>query len=323
MDGERRSGDPDWPAAAPGRQVPPQQQYPQQQYPQQQYPQQQYSQGAGVGDPRSAATRAYPGPLAPAEEPFDQFGFGGSVAPDGPGHPATTDPGGRPPDGRGGRGSGGPSRSVVVVSLAVAALAAIGAGTVYALNQPSGTVTTAATTPSAPATTSPPTAASSPSASPSSSPRTSTTTSATVSAGPAPTAFVDNPGAYPGMDFGTVVAVAKKGSGAQITVQRQQFLTGNDAALYYSQHPDQEPLDYAIVDVDSKNHTFTVASDALVYAQYLLGDQNTVTTTQLTAAQFVTKSKAVLSKHLPLLVWMYHKGSANGTVGYLAEQYTP
>jgi hypothetical protein len=48
-----------------------------------------------------------------------------------------------------------------------------------------------------------------------------------------------------------------------------------------------------------------------------------VSTVQLTVPQFISKTEQALSKSLPLRVWMRHKTSPNGTIVYLAEQYTP
>jgi hypothetical protein len=125
------------------------------------------------------------------------------------------------------------------------------------------------------------------------------------------------------MDFGTIVAVKKQGGGALITVRRQQFLTGDAAKQYYAGHPDKEPLDYAIVDAGGKNKQFTVAGDALVYGGNVLAGVSPDQPVQMQVPQFVTKAKSVLSKSIPLRVWMYHRSTSNGTVIYLAEQYTP
>jgi hypothetical protein len=250
----------------------------------------------------------------------DRDGFGESGF---PGIPRSPNDGDRHPS--------GPSRAVVLISLSLAALAAIGAGTAYALIG-SANPTTLATAPPTGDPTGSPTSGNTSSTTSETVPATTTRTTSTVTPtptpdetavpGPAPTAFTDNPGAVPGMDFGMLVSVTKRGAGAQLTVKRQQFLTGQDAQFYYAQR-NQEPLDYAIVDVDNRNHTFTVAPDALIYAQYLLGDNNTVTTTPLTVPQFLAKAKAVQAKNLPLHLWLYHRSTADGTVVYLAEQFTP
>jgi hypothetical protein len=262
-------------------------QYPQDQYRQDQYPQGQYPQGQYV----------------PPEQGPGRFGPGDA----GPG---------------GSAGSGGPSRRVVLISLGLAALLAVGAGTIFALTRTNAT-TTATTTPSVSLTTP---AAATPSVTTATPTKSATatktpSTSATV-AGTLPTGYVSDPWSNPGMEFATLSSVKKQGAGAVITVRRQQFLTGAAAQQYYAAHPGEGVLDYKIVDL-GKSRTLTVAPDALVYGQYLLGDQNQVATSQLTVAQFIGKAKDLQSKSLPLHLWLYQRSTTSGPVVYVAEQYTP
>jgi hypothetical protein len=290
------------------------------------YDQQGYDQG-GYDQQGVGGQPGYAGPGGFGQ----QGGFGVDGRPPGQVGPTQVYPGGPSGPGQPGsrNGSGGPSRSLVLTSLGVAALLAVAAGTVYAVSQSSdstGTATPPAQTIDtvAPSTTSaaPSATTSSPSTTASATTSTTTTpTTATATGGTAPTGYVQDPWAQ-GLDFGTILAVKKQGGGAVIQVKRQQFLTGDAAKQYYAQHPDKEPMDYAIVDVWEK-HQFTVTGDCLVYGQYLLGDHNQLSMVQLSVPQFVAKTKALLSKQIPLHVWMYHKNGQNGPVVYLAEQYTP
>lgn len=259
-----------------------------------------------------------------AQDPFTQDPFTqGPYAQDpfGPGYGSDRSrPGQRDPG-----GSGGPSRRVVLTSLGVAALLATGVGTVFALKRPADPVTTAAATPTMPAVATPAPTAPAPRAA-AVTPATTVTVTATPTRAPAtgtpPSGYVPEPWSDPGMEFGTVVAVKKRGDGAVITVRRQQFLIGATAQQYYADHPDKEPLEYAIVDAGGKKQ-FTVADDALVYGGNVLAEVNPDQPVELTVPEFVSKAKSVLSESLPLRVWMYHRTTANSTVIYLAEQYVP
>jgi hypothetical protein len=279
------------------------------QYPLGQYPQDQYPPNHFGRDEYGA------GQYQREQFPQDQYGqnqYG----------PSAQGPGPFGPDDPGSGGSGGPSRRVVLITLALAALLAAGVGTIFAVTR-SDTTTTATTMPSVSLTTP---AATTPSVSASTPAKTVTvtktpSTTATI-AGTLPTGYVSDPWNNPGMEFGTLTSVKKQGSGAVITIKRQQFLTGTAAADYYAAHPGEDPMDYKILDL-GKSRTLTVAQDALVYGQYLLGDQNQVTTSQLTTAQFVGKAKDLQSKSLPLHLWLYQRTTTSGPVVYLAEQYTP
>lgn len=297
------------------------------------YAQPGYDQQSGYAQPGHDQQTGYPGqPGAGGPGGYAQpggFGPGGRPSPEtGPsaGYPGGPSGPGRP---GGTGGSGGPSRTLVLTSFGVAALLAVGVGTVWALNRPANTAAASAgptqtidTSPPSAPTTAPSASTSSPT--PSDSPSTVTPSTVTPTTGipaGAPTGYVQDPWAR-GMDFGTVLSVKKQGGGAVIQVKRQQFLTGDAAKQYYEQHPDKEPLDYAIVDVWEKHH-FTVTDDCLIYGQSLLGDQRQLATVQLTVGQFVSKTKSLLGKSTPLRVWLYHKNGQNGPVVYIAEQYTP
>lgn len=300
--------------------------------------------GPGLQGPGQYGPGQYgPGQYGPGQQGFGQQGFGQQ----GPGHvgpgpygqdPFDRGPYGQDPYGRGygsdhggpgQRGSGGPSGRVVLTSLGIAALLAMGAGAVYAVKRPADPVATAATVPTtaaapAPAPTPSPTtpAPRATTATPTATVTVTATPTRTQAAGTPPSGYVPDPWANPGMDFGTIVAVKKQGDGAVITVRRQQFLIGATAQQYYADHPDQEPLEYAIVDVGGKKQ-FTVAEDALVYGGNVLAEVSPDQPVELTVPEFVSKAKSVLSESIPLRVWMYHRTSANSTVIYLAEQYVP
>ena len=256
----------------------------------------------------------------------DGLDLGGPSPSPGPGGygPGPGGPHGQDQFGPGGprTGGGGPSRRVVFTSLGVAALLAVGAGTVYSMRGTSGVNTASPTTTSEASSSGTTGASPTASATTPSVTVTVTTTASSTKAGGAPNGYVADPGANPDMDFGTIVAIKKQGGGAQITVRRQRFLSGDAAREYYDEHPDKEELDYAITDAGGKNKQYTVADDALIYGSNLLGDSPT-SHNQLTVAEFVTKANALLAKDTPLRMWMYRRSSSSSTVTYLAEQYTP
>ncbi|MEJ2578949.1 MAG: hypothetical protein P8Z68_07600, partial [Kineosporiaceae bacterium] len=278
---------------------------------------------AGPADPTQLFTapqqpdRRYPGPDdAPGGDPV----FGG--------------PGGRPgyDDGYGNRqgygggyqeedpGRSGPNRKIVIAALLVAVLAAVGTGLFVSRSGSSGEVTTApALTPSA-ATTSP---AQPSTSTPAASTTAPTTKTSTTTKAKAPTGYVSEPWDDTGMDFGIVSSVQPVGDGAVITVDRAEYLVGDDAAAYFAAHPDLEPMDYVIANDRVENLDFRVEDDALLYGQYLLGDRNTVKTTKLSMTQFLTRSQAATGDGQPLLVWLYHTTGDDGPVVYLAEQFMP
>lgn len=125
------------------------------------------------------------------------------------------------------------------------------------------------------------------------------------------------------MDFGLVTGIQKLGDSAVLTVDRAEYLVGDEAAAYYAAHPDQEPLDYAIVNDSTESLQFVVVPEALLYGQYLLGDRNHVRTTKITMTQLINRATPITQEGQPILVWMYHKAGTNGPVVYLAEQFTP
>lgn len=298
MDGEQRSTDAGWPAARPSRQAP--------------------DEPAPRSDPGATQVFGYAPQSHPpqSDSPQSQPDYGRQSGPHGSGEQGSRE-----------HGSGGPSRSVVLISLGVAALLAVIAGTVYAFTRPLPASTVATATSSTPIFDTPepnptePTPSASTSTPSGTTPTPTPTATATATGAAAPTGFVSDPWAQ-GLDFGTVTAVKKQGGGAAITVRRQTFLTRGEAQTYYAQHPDLETLDYAIVD-GGETHRYTLSGDAVIYGQYLLGDGDQVATTQLTVPQFVKKSKQLLGKSIPLRVWMHHQTSPDGTVLYLAEQYIP
>lgn len=301
MDGEHRNRDSAWPASGPSQWPP-----------------------AEPG-PEADTTHVYASSFGGRDEPGNEYwpGDGHGVA----GGPGTPD---RNRFGPGGstRGSpGGPSRRIVLTSLGVAVLLAIGAGAIYSMNQPSGVASDVDTAVAPIASPSPttPNAFAVPSTADTATPDvtvTVTTTARETGTSEAPSGYVDEPWSDPGLDFGTVVAVTGQGDKARITVHRQHFLIGDAAREYYDEHPDKEELDYAITDDGGKDRRYTVADDALVYGANLLGDGPN-SHTPLTVSEFTTKARTLLDANTPLRMWMYRRTSSSSTVIYLAEQYIP
>ncbi len=222
-------------------------------------------------------------------------------------------------DGPGESPRGGPSVRVVVTTLGITALVAVLAGGVYGLLRPvPATVTTTVATTSmsaqaaTTARTTPPATASVTKPAPS-----------TASAAPRQTAYVEDPAGTAGMDFGVLTGVERSGSALTVTMDRAQFLTGAKAVAYYAGHPDEEPLDYAVVNTNQRLRTFTVTEDAAVYAQFALGDGGGVKTEQISLDQFYEKAVGLLATDQSLLLWLRHVEGPDGPVYYLAEQYTP
>ena len=121
------------------------------------------------------------------------------------------------------------------------------------------------------------------------------TATRTATAAPRQTAYVEDPTATAGMDFGILNQVEQTASGYTITVDRASFVTGAKAQAYYAQHPDEEPLDYAVVNTNPKLRTFALTKDAVVYAQFALGDGDGVKTQPITADQFYEKAVGIVS----------------------------
>jgi hypothetical protein len=201
----------------------------------------------------------------------------------------------------------------------ITVLIALGTGAFFGMFRSDSSETTGTTSPSTQAATSAPaTDAASPS------PTTEDTRTATDEAeGQVPTGYVDAPWNWPGMDFGLIRDISAQGAGAVITVDRAQFLTGSDATMYYAEHPELEPLDYAVVNETSDSLQFLVTEDALLYGQYLLGSGDTVRTARISMDQLLTRGQDVISTGQPIHVWLYHTSGQNGPVVYLAEQFVP
>lgn len=228
----------------------------------------------------------------------------------------------------------GPSGKVIAGWVAGAVVAAVGVGAMIGVLRPSApgdaaaTTTPMATTASTPAsptstpTSDSPTPTPSPShSSPSPSPSKSSPSPSPSNTAPI-TTFVQDPGAA-GLDFGIVTGIKRRTDGVIVlTVDRAQFLTGKAAKDYYAAHPGTEPMDYVIVNTNPATRQFTVAPDATLFGMYLLSDHNTVAPVKITMDQLYTRAKPLVPKQ-PLLVWMQHRGSANGPIGYLAEQFVP
>ena len=201
-------------------------------------------------------------------------------------------------------------------------LVAVLAGGLYGLLRPSKTVSptpvaagSSSGTPSASAS-GKPSASATPSASASKTP--------TKTPAPRKTAYVTDPASTPGLDFGIVAQVEQTADGLTITMDRAEFLTGTKAQEYYTQHPDQEPLDYAVSNVNTRLRTFTVTKDAVVYSQLALGDGQEINPGQkITLDQFYEKTVQLLARKEPLMLWLRHTDGADGPVYYIAEQYVP
>jgi hypothetical protein len=216
--------------------------------------------------------------------------------------------------------SGGPNRTIIITALVLTILIALGAGAFFGLFRSDSSETAATTDPSASAATTDGSTAPQTSAAPS----TSTAKETTREPDPqAPTGFVSDPWSRGDMDFGLITAISPQGAGAVITVDRAEFLMGNDAASYYAEHPELEPLDYAVVNESTSTLQFLVTEDALLYSQYLLGDGNTVRTSRISMDQFLDRGQDVVSTGQPINVWLYHTSGEDGPVVYLAEQFVP
>ena len=114
------------------------------------------------------------------------------------------------------------------------------------------------------------------------------------------------------------------GSGGQVSVvmDRATFLTGKDAEKYYADNPELEPLDYAITNTNPRLRTFALTEDAVVYAQFALGDGAAPSTTPLDVDEFYDKASQILADGGELLLWLRHDPDPDGPVWYVAEQYT-
>jgi hypothetical protein len=209
---------------------------------------------------------------------------------------------------------------VVLATLGVTAVVAVLAGGLYGLLRPSaGTVTTS---PTVSTTVSPTPRASATTPAPATS--ASRTASATPTPTPRQTAYVADPTTVTGMDFGVLRGIARTGTGTVLLrVDRAAFLTGAKAQAYYTAHPKLEPLDYAVVNTNPRVRTFQVTDDAVVYAQYALGDHNAVKAQPITVDQLYVRAKALVDSHEIILLWLRHTQDPDGPVYYVAEQYVP
>jgi hypothetical protein len=214
----------------------------------------------------------------------------------------------------------GPNRKIIITALIVTVLIAIGTGTFFGMFRSDSSETAATTLPTPSASTADASTPSPPSTAPSTSAAKKTTDDPGMKT---PTGFVDAPWNWEGMDFGLVTAVSAQGAGAVITVDRAQFLVGSDATSYYAEHPELEPLDYAVVNETTSSLQFLVTEDSLLYGQYLLGDGNTVRTTRISMDQLLDRGGDVVSDGQQISVWLYHTSGEDGPVVYLAEQFIP
>lgn len=214
----------------------------------------------------------------------------------------------------------GPNRKIIIVALIVTILVAIGAGAFFGMFRSDSAEPTATTTPSASVSTTD----ASPTSQASTAASTSTAKKTTAEAdAQAPTGFVDAPWDWDGMDFGQITAISAQGAGAVITVDRAEFLIGSDATSYYAEHPELEPLDYAVINESTSTLQFLVTEDALLYGQYLLGDGNNVRTVRISMDQLLDRGQDVVSSGQPINVWLFHTSGEDGPVIYLAEQFIP
>jgi len=232
------------------------------------------------------------------------------------------DPSGGAGYGPGGPGSpgGGPSRRVVLTTLGVTALVAVLAGGLWGLLRPSSDGVTALASGSA---TGSPTASPTGSATSKPAKTPAATKSATATPTPHDTEYVVDPTAVEGMDFGLLRGIGRSGGTVTLRVDRAQFLVGSAAERYYAKNPDLEPLDYAIVNANSRLRSFPLTDDAVVYSQFALGDGGSVRTQEISTDQLYTKAGELLGQNETVLLWLRHSEEPDGPVYYVAEQFTP
>jgi hypothetical protein len=123
------------------------------------------------------------------------------------------------------------------------------------------------------------------------------------------------------LDFGFVISARQKGQEVLLEFDRAGFLTGARAEAYYADHPDEEPLDFAIVNDRSLTRTMRVRAGATLFGQDRLGDGDPADVERITAAQLVRRVGAAPGEGVP--VWLRHDGDIDAPVVYLAEQYLP
>jgi hypothetical protein len=226
--------------------------------------------------------------------------------------------GGHGSNGSNGSGGGGPNRRVVLTTLAVTVLVAVLAGGLWGLLRPAARTTT--TLAGASATASPTGSATS---TPTKTPAATATKSATPTPTPRDTEYVEDPTTVEGMDFGLLRGISRSGATVTLRFDRAQFLTGSAAAKYYAKNPDLEPLDYAIVNTNTRLRSLPVTKDAVVYAQLALGDGGSLRTQPISTDQLYERARALLGQKQTVLLWLRHTKEPDGPVYYVAEQYTP
>ncbi len=255
-----------------------------------------------------------------------QAWYGGPSAQ--PGAP-TDVTGGGPVARTGGAGIGGPSRRAVALALLGSTAAACITGAMIGLLRPAPDAVvpllppvSAAPPDSATAVASTPASdAASPAASASPSPSASASPSAKPTPSPDQAGFVQEPWKDPGLDFAVITGIRSEGVRVVLKVDRLQFLTGDAAKKYYSEHPDQPVQDYAIVNANPKIYTYTLVPGAPLFgAQVLAGSPQAQ---QLDAATLVDRVGKALAGQQRVYVWLHHQEGGRGWTTYLAEQYLP
>ncbi len=139
--------------------------------------------------------------------------------------------------------------------------------------------------------------------------------------GPQPpsTTWVAEPWRASDLEMSRLVSAARDSTGlVTVTVDRLTYLTGQDAADYYAQHPDRTPTEHVIVNQSPRLYTFRLASATPIFLGPLVGPASTPQPGD-TDDLLDGVDRAV--DDTKVYVWLRHDGTDGGWVTYLAEHH--